>query len=188
MTTLEIRVLAFQESDVYDIHRARYPGTRLYRNQASRNDCVWIQVGGEQMYGALRGSLPAKLLVLFKIRDYTQQDAVRHTAPRRMRGPSYPTLEAQTSRKEKATPPSGPGVGTIGHQPLPGKLGPLTKNLRIGTYLVTPYTSRPSVQPVPVRRIYERRPSGTLCKWNQLNRATAHKVTDIQSQLTRKCQ
>ena len=103
---------------------------------------------------------------------------VRHTAPRRMRGPSYPTLEAQTSRKDKATTPSGPGVGTIGHQPAPGKLRPLTKNLRIGTYLVTPYTPRPSVRPVPVRRIYERGPSGTLCKWKQLNRSTAHQVTD----------
>ena len=114
------------------------------------------------------------------------RESVRHTTPKRMRGPSYPTLEAQTYRKDKATPPSGPGVGTIGHQPSPGKLRPLTKNLRIGTYLVTPYTSRPSVRPVPVRRIYERRPSGTLCKWKQLNRSTAHKVTDAQSQYTRK--
>ena len=114
-------------------------------------------------------------------------EAVRHTAPRRMRGPSYPTLEAQTSRKDKATPPSGPGVGTIGHQPLPGKLRPLTKNLRIGTHLIIPYTSRLSIRPVPVCRIYERRPSGTLCKWKQINRSTVHKVTDTQSRLTRKC-
>ena len=114
-------------------------------------------------------------------------DLVRHTAPRRMRGPSYPTLEAHSSRQDKATPPSGPGVGTIGPQLAPGKLRSLTKNLRIGTYLVTLYTSRPSVRPVPVRRVYERRPSGTLCKWKQLNRSTAHKVTDTHSQLTRKC-
>src|SRR6201996_8814022 len=103
-----------------------------------------------------------------------------------MRGPSYPTLEAQTSRKNKATPPSGPGEGTIGHQPSPGKLRPLTKNLRIGTYLITPYTSRPSGRPVPVSRIYERRHLGTLCKWKQLNRSTAHQVTDTQSGTTRK--
>ena len=71
--------------------------------------------------------------------------SIRRTAPRRMRGPSYPTLEAQNSRKDKATPPSGPGVGTIGHEPSPGKLRPLTKNLRIGTYLVTPLRrGRPS--------------------------------------------
>ena len=75
MTTLEIPVLAFQETDVYDIHRARCTGARLFRNQASRNDCVWIQAGGEQMYGALRGRLPAKLLALFKIRN-THQDTV----------------------------------------------------------------------------------------------------------------
>ena len=80
MTTLEIPVIVFQETDVYDIHRARCTGTRLFRNQASSNDCVWIQVGGEQMYGALRGHLPAKLLALFKIRDYTQQDAVYRLA------------------------------------------------------------------------------------------------------------
>ena len=112
---------------------------------------------------------------------------VRHTASRRMRGPSYPTLEAQTLRNDKATPPSGPDIGTVGHQLSPGKLHPLTKNLSIGTYLVTPYMSRPSVRPVPVRRIYKRRPSGTLCKWKQLNRSTAHQVTDTQSQTTKKC-
>ena len=80
MTTLEIPVLAFQETDVYNIHRARYTGTRLFCNQASRNNCVWIQVGGEQMYGALSGRLPAKLLTLFKIRDYTQHNAVYRLA------------------------------------------------------------------------------------------------------------
>ena len=32
------------------------------------------------MYGALRGRLLVKLLALFKIRDYTQQDAVYHLA------------------------------------------------------------------------------------------------------------
>src|ERR1700761_4932711 len=116
-----------------------------------------------------------------------QSATVRRTAPRRMRGPSYPTLEAQTSRKDKETPPAGPSFGTIGHQPSPGKLRPLTKNLRIGTYLVTQYTSRPSVRPGPVRRIYERRPSGTLCKWKQLNRSTAHQVTDTESKTTSKC-
>ena len=104
-----------------------------------------------------------------------------------MRGPSYPTLEAQTSRKDKATPPSSPDVGTIGHQPSPGKWRPLTNNLRIGTYLVTLDTLRPSLQPVPARRTYERRPSGTLCQWKQLNRSMAHQVTDTQSPTTREC-
>ena len=103
---------------------------------------------------------------------------VRHTAPRRIRGPSYPTLEAQTSRIVKATPPSGPRVGSVGQQLLPGKLRPLTKNLRNGSYLVTPYRLRPSVRPGPVRKIYERKPSGTLCRWRQLNRSNAHQVLD----------
>ena len=85
-------------------------------------------------------------------------DVVRRTAPRRMRGQNYPSLEAHTSRKDNATPPSGLGVGTIGHQPSPGKLRPLTINLKNGTYLITRYRSRPSVRPVPVRRIYEKKP------------------------------
>ena len=36
------------------------------------------------MYGALRGRLPAKLLALFKIRDYTCENAVRQVAAVRM--------------------------------------------------------------------------------------------------------
>ena len=69
-------------------------------------------------------------------------ECVRHTTLRRIRGPSYLTLEAQTSRIVKATPPSGAGFGTIGHQPSSGKWRPLTESLRLGTHLVTPYTSR----------------------------------------------
>ena len=79
MTTLEIPVLAFQETDVYDIHRARCTSAQLFRNHASRNDCVWIQAGGAQMYGALRRRLLAKLLALFKIRN-TYQNTVCHLA------------------------------------------------------------------------------------------------------------
>ena len=81
--------------------------------------------------------------------------SVRHTAHRRIRGPSYPTLEGQTSRIVKATPPSGTDVGTKGHQLSAGKLRPLTKNLRIGNYHVMPYRSWLSVRPVAVHRIYE---------------------------------
>jgi len=77
LTQLEILVLAFQESGVYDIHSARCTGARLFRNQTSRNDCVWIQAGGENMYSALRGRLPARLIALFKIQlGYMQQDTV----------------------------------------------------------------------------------------------------------------
>ena len=80
MTHLEVPVPAFQETEVYDIHRARCTGNRLFRNHGSRNDWVWVQAGGEGMYGALRGRLPAKLMVLFKIRDYISKGGVRRLA------------------------------------------------------------------------------------------------------------
>jgi len=81
LTQLEIPVLAFHESCVYDIHRARCTGARLFRNQTSRNDCVWIQAGGENVHGALRGRLQARLLALFKIRlGYMRQDTVYRLA------------------------------------------------------------------------------------------------------------
>jgi len=80
LTYPKIPVLVFQEIDVDDIHGARCTGDQLFRNQASRNDSVWIQVGGEHMYGPLRGRLPAKLLALFKIRDYRHEEEVYRLA------------------------------------------------------------------------------------------------------------
>jgi len=80
LTQLEIPVPAFQDPDVHDIHRARCTGALLFRNQASRNDWVWVRAGGEDMYGALKGRLPAKLVALFKIRDYTCGSTVRRLA------------------------------------------------------------------------------------------------------------
>ena len=80
MTHLEVPVPAFQETEVYDIHCARCTGNRLFRNQGSRNDWVWVQAGGEGMYGALRGRLPAKLMALYKIRDYISEGGVRRLA------------------------------------------------------------------------------------------------------------
>jgi len=81
LTQLEIPVLAFQESGVYDVHRARCMRARFFRNQTSRNDCILIQAGEENMYGALRGCLPARLIALFKIRSgYMQQDTVYRLA------------------------------------------------------------------------------------------------------------
>ena len=38
LTQLEIPLVAFQESDVYDIHCARCTGARHFRNPRSRND------------------------------------------------------------------------------------------------------------------------------------------------------
>jgi len=81
LTQLEILVLAFQESGVYNIHRARCTGARLFGNQTSRNNCIWIPAGGENMYGALRGRLLARLIALCKIRSgYMEQDRVYHLA------------------------------------------------------------------------------------------------------------
>jgi len=84
ITQLEIPVVAFQESDVYDIHRAQCPGPLHFRNQGSRNDSAWVQAGSEEMYGALRGRLPAKLVALFKSRDNTCENALRRGAAVRM--------------------------------------------------------------------------------------------------------
>jgi len=86
LTQLEIPVLAFQETDVYNMHRARWTGTHRFRNQESRNDWLWVQAGSEEIYGALRGRLPSKLVVLFKIRDCSQ-DTVRWLADLQMLSP-----------------------------------------------------------------------------------------------------
>jgi len=77
-------VVAFQESDVYDIHRARCTGALHFRNQKSRNDWVWVQAGPEEMYRALRARLLAKLVALVKITDYTCENAVPRVAAVRM--------------------------------------------------------------------------------------------------------
>jgi len=53
-------------------------------NQPCRNDWVSVQTGAEEMYSALRGRLPAKLVALCKIRDYTCQKAVPLGAAVRM--------------------------------------------------------------------------------------------------------
>jgi len=80
LTQLEVPVLTFQEADVYKIHCARSTGTLHFRNQGSRNDWVWVQAGTEEMYGALRGRLPAKLVALLKITDPRSEDTVRRVA------------------------------------------------------------------------------------------------------------
>jgi len=80
LTQLEIPVLAFQEADGYEIHCARSTGALHFRNQGSRNDWVWVQAATEEMYGALWGRLPAKLVALLKIRDYRSDDTVRRVA------------------------------------------------------------------------------------------------------------
>ena len=84
LTQLEIPVLALQESDVYNIDHARCTGTLHFRKKGNRNDWVLVQAGTEEMYGMLRGRLPAQLMALFKIRDYTCENAVRRMAAVRM--------------------------------------------------------------------------------------------------------
>jgi len=80
LTQLEIAVLALQEMEIYEIHRARCTGALNFRNQGGRNDWVWVRAGTEDMYGAPRDRLPAKLVALFKIRDYRCEDRVRRLA------------------------------------------------------------------------------------------------------------
>ena len=66
---LEIPVSDFQEADVVPTHRARCTGTKAFRNCDPRNDWIWVQAGGEESYGDLRGRVVARLLALFKIRN-----------------------------------------------------------------------------------------------------------------------
>jgi len=66
---LEIPVADFQETDRFQIHRARCTGTKAFRNGGPRNDWVWVQTGGEANYGDLRGRVVAWLLARFMIRN-----------------------------------------------------------------------------------------------------------------------
>ena len=58
LSQLEIPVLVFQESDVYDLQMAGCTGSGLFRNDTSRNVFVWIQTTDKDMYRMLRGRLP----------------------------------------------------------------------------------------------------------------------------------
>jgi len=59
-------------------------GALHFTNQRSRNDWLWVHAGFEEIYGAPRGLLPAKVVVLFEIRDYTCENAVGRVAAIRM--------------------------------------------------------------------------------------------------------
>ena len=74
-THLEIPVADFQETDVFQIHRARSTGTMAFRSGGPRNDWVWIQAGGEDSYGYLRGRGVAQVSALFKIRNVFSEAA-----------------------------------------------------------------------------------------------------------------
>ena len=64
---MQIPVLAFQETDVYDLHGAQTTSERSFRNSGSKNDLVWVAYGISDEYGALQGKLSRKLQGLFKI-------------------------------------------------------------------------------------------------------------------------
>jgi len=76
LTQQEMLVLAFQETQIDNIHRARCTGALNFRNHGSPNDWVWVRAAIEDMYGALQGCLPAKHVALIKIRDYRCEDRV----------------------------------------------------------------------------------------------------------------
>ena len=65
---LEIPMPTFQETDRYELHRARTTGKRSFQNGASQNYWVWVAVGSSSEFGALRGKLPRRLRGLFKLR------------------------------------------------------------------------------------------------------------------------
>jgi hypothetical protein len=48
-----------------------------FRNGGSRNDWVWVSVGMEDQYGALRGHLPGRLMGLFKLRNIPKRTVHR---------------------------------------------------------------------------------------------------------------
>jgi len=133
LTQLEILVQAFQESGLYDIHRARYAGTGLFRNQTTRNDCVWIQAGGENMYGALMGRLPARLIALFKIPSgYMPQDTVY-----RLPGVQFMSLVGS------GRPSDVHGLVTIQLREVPRELTIVDIGTIIGLAHLIPQTERP---------------------------------------------
>jgi len=89
LTQLEIPVLAFPEVDFYKIHHARFTHDLHFRNKGSRNDLVWVQACTEEMYHALRGRLPANLVALLKIRDYSSDDTLRRVTGVQMLTPVH---------------------------------------------------------------------------------------------------
>jgi len=75
---LEIPVPDLQETDRFQIHRARYTETKSFRNIGCRNDWVWVQTGGEANYEDLRRHVVGPLLALFKIRNILSEAAAVH--------------------------------------------------------------------------------------------------------------
>ena len=68
-TQLEILAPDFQETDIFHVHRARCTGRKQFRNSGARNDWIWIQAGGLDIYSELRQRAVARLVGLFQIRN-----------------------------------------------------------------------------------------------------------------------
>ena len=66
---LGIPVPDLQETDIFQIHRARCTGRKSFRNSGARNDWIWKQAAGLDVYGERRGRAVAPLVGLFKIRN-----------------------------------------------------------------------------------------------------------------------
>ena len=77
-THLEIPVSDLQEADIFQIHRARYTGTKAFRNGDPKINWTWVQAGGGESYRDLQGWVVARLLALFKIRNLLSGAAVVH--------------------------------------------------------------------------------------------------------------
>jgi len=76
-TQLEIPVADFQETNIFQVHHARCTGKMSFRNSGPRNNWIWIQAGGPDMYGELRTQAVARLVGLFKIRNMWTRVAMR---------------------------------------------------------------------------------------------------------------
>jgi len=77
-TQLEITVSDFQEADLFQIHQARWTGTKAFSKGGARNNWVWVQTNREECYGVLQGRALARLLALFKIRNVLSEAAEVH--------------------------------------------------------------------------------------------------------------
>jgi len=87
-TQLEIPVANFQEKDVFKIQLARSTGRIAVPSGSSRNDWLWMQAGGEDSYGDLRGRGVAQLLAVFKIgKVFSEAAGVRRLALLRVLDP-----------------------------------------------------------------------------------------------------
>jgi len=77
-TLLEIPVPDFQETERFQIHRARCTGTKAFHNGGPRNDWVWVQTGREAKYRDLQGRAVAQLPAPFKIRNMLSEAGAVH--------------------------------------------------------------------------------------------------------------